>query len=54
MTNIDDLGRTDTNKLISEVFPEYDQLLKVIVSPDDKAIDGACVISSIDDAEDCL
>ena len=54
MTNIDDLGRGDTNKLISEVFPEYDQLLKVIVSPDNKAIDGACVISSIDDAADCL
>ena len=51
---IDDLSRGDTNKLIGESFPEFDQLLKVVVSPDDKALEGACVISSLDEVADCL
>jgi len=54
LDNIDGLARGDTNSLISASFPEYEQLLKVIVSPDDKALEGACVISDTDEVADCL
>ena len=37
LDNIDNLARGDTNRLINESFPEYEQLLKIIVTPDDKA-----------------
>ena len=54
MVRIDSLERSSTNKLITESFPAYDKLLKLIVSPDKKAVEGACVISTIAEAESCL
>lgn len=50
---LDSLERSSTNRLISELFPAYDQLLTVIVSPDDKAVEGACVVSKIEEAANC-
>lgn len=54
MSRIDLLERKNVNSLISESFPAYDKLLKLIVSPDAKAVEGACVIASIKETESCL
>ena len=53
MDEIDNLNRKTTNEVVSSALPAYDDLLKVIVSPDNKAVDGACVISKIEEARGC-
>lgn len=53
-TRIDSLDRNSMNSLISESFPAYETMLRLIISPDEKAVQGACVISKIEDARDCL
>ena len=52
--HLDSISRADTNKFIGELFPEYENLLKVIVTPDASAIEGACVISKMQDAGSCF
>lgn len=52
--HLDSISRADTNKFIGELFPEYENLLKVIVTPDANAIEGACVISKMQDAGSCF
>ncbi len=54
MSRIDSLKRGSTNTLIKESFPAYDTLLKLIVSPDAEAIEGACVITKLEEVESCL
>ncbi len=54
MDRIDALKRGSTNDVISASFPDYEDLLKIIVSPDDKAVADACVISTIEDVSKCL
>jgi len=53
-SHVDSLSRADTNRFINESFPEYKNLLKIIVSPDKAAVDGACVISKIEEAGSCF
>lgn len=52
--NIGGLKRDTTNAVINSALPAYESILKVIVSPDDKAVPGACVITKIEDASECL
>ena len=55
-TMLDRLGnleRSAVNALLKEQLPAFDSLLKIIVTPDADAIDGACVITSIDDWAQC-
>ncbi|MFK8076716.1 MAG: M16 family metallopeptidase [Granulosicoccus sp.] len=46
-------SRADVNKTIMSTFPEFDSMLKIIVTPDENAIEGACVITAIDQWESC-
>jgi len=52
--HIDSLNRADTNSLISETFPDYADLLKIIISPDAEAVEGACVISKMEEVQKCF
>lgn len=45
--------RGGVNQTIKDSFPQFDSMLKIIVTPDANAIDGACVITSIADWESC-
>ena len=45
--------RAEVNQIIKDSFPEFDSLLKIIVTPDANAIEGACVISAIDEWNKC-
>ena len=54
LKDIDAMGRSEANEVMRASLPEYDDLLKVIVSPDDKAVRGACVIRRIEEARNCL
>jgi len=38
---------------LAAVYPPAEELLEVVLTPDGKAIEGACVIGSIDEAQDC-
>jgi len=53
-SRIDSMDINHVNSVVSDSFPAYEGMLKLIVTPDDKAVDGACVISKIEDAKDCL
>jgi len=53
-SRIESLDRSSINSLITDSFPAYANLLKIIVSPDEKAVKGACVITRIEDAKSCL
>ena len=48
------MKRADANDIVSNSLPAYDDLLKVVVSPDSKSVEGACVISKLEDARRCL
>jgi zinc protease len=39
--------RSEVNQSIKQAFPEFDSMLKIIVTPDAEAITGACVINEI-------
>ena len=54
LDEIDELDRNTTNEVVSSALPAYDNLLKVVVTPDDKAVDDACVISEMEEARGCL
>lgn len=54
MKRIASLKRKNTNTVIAESFPAYDQMLKLIVSPDKNAVEGACVITEIAEYLSCL
>ncbi|MDD9910539.1 MAG: pitrilysin family protein [Ahrensia sp.] len=54
LTRLDDTSRSDVNAFIAENFPPFDDMLKVIVSPDVNAIEGACVITKIEQVSGCL
>ena len=54
LESIDDMERSAVNEIIKTSMPAFDQMLKVIVTPDKDAIEGACVISSIEQARECL
>jgi len=45
--------RTDVNSTIKQAFPEYDSMLKIIVTPDAEAIANACVITEFEQWEEC-
>jgi hypothetical protein len=49
-----ELGRSDVNALISHHFPDFDQMLKVIVSPDANAVEADCIISDFTEAASCF
>lgn len=49
-----ELDRSDVNAVISEHFPDFDQMLKVIVSPDANAVKADCIISDFTKAASCL
>lgn len=51
---IDGLDRTEVNAMIAETFPEYSAMLKIIVTPDAEIVEGACVITQIDQVQKCL
>ncbi len=46
-------NRADVNETIKSTFPEFDSMLKIIVTPDANAIEGACVITAIDQWTSC-
>ena len=54
LDEINGLERDATNQIVRSSLPEYQSLLKVIVSPDNNAVDDACVISKIEEARSCL
>ena len=54
LEKIDDMDRNTTNELINSALPAFENILKVIVTPDSKAVDNACVISRIEEARECL
>ena len=54
LKGIDELERATVNELIGASMPVFEDLLKVIVTPDKNAVDGACVISSIVEAGTCF
>ena len=54
LDRIDSLDRSSVNKLISDTFPKFENMVKLIVSPDADAVDGACVITKIEQARGCL
>jgi zinc protease len=45
--------RSEVNQSIKQAFPEFDSMLKIIVTPDADAIAGACVITEIEQWENC-
>ena len=53
-TQASQLGRSDVNAVISEHFPDFDQMLKIIVSPDENAVEADCIISDFTEAASCL
>jgi len=53
-SNISALKRDTTNEVIKSALPAYESILKVIVSPDAKAVDGACVIAELEEVQSCL
>ena len=53
-TQASELGRSDVNAVISEHFPDFDRMLKVIVSPDENAVEADCIISDFTEAASCL
>lgn len=54
LSRVDSLDRDDVNSLIADSFPAYEDILKLIVSPNEKAVEGACVITKIEEAKSCL
>lgn len=50
---VSNLARGDVNQIIKESFPTFDSMLRIVVTPDANAIQGACVITDIDDWESC-
>lgn len=45
--------RSEVNQLIEQGFPEFESMLKIIVTPDAEAIEGACVITEFDQWQSC-
>ncbi len=52
-SSIDLVDRQAANAAIKEMLPPFDNMLKVIVSPDANAVPGACVITQIEQWEQC-
>jgi len=51
--NIKSQKRSDVNKVIKAEFPEFDNMLKIIVTPDADAVSDACVITSLEQWTEC-
>jgi len=49
----DDMGRGEVNTAIKKHFPEFSQMIKVIVTPDAEAIEADCVITDFRQADQC-
>jgi len=47
-------SRSNVNQTIQRGFPEFDSMLKIIVTPDASAITDACIITEIDQWESCV
>lgn len=47
ISQIKSLKRAKVNELIEQTLPEFDSMLKILVSPDANAISDACVITDI-------
>ncbi len=45
--------RSEVNQTIEQNFPEFESMLKIIVTPDPDAIEGACVITEFDQWQSC-
>ncbi len=54
IARINGLDRLAVNRIIRDTYPPYDDLLKIIVTPDANAIKGACVIAAIEDWHRCF
>ena len=54
LSDINDMKRSSVNEVIRDLMPAYDGLLKVIVTPDKDAVEGACVISNLDQVRECI
>jgi len=54
LDQIGSMDRTAVNNVIRENLPEFGNILKIIVTADEKAIDAACVITSIDAWQSCM
>lgn len=52
--NIGDVGRSDLNKLITDTYPDFDKMLKIIVTPDANVVKNACVITAIEQWRTCI
>lgn len=52
--HIGSLERMAVNDTIRAAYPPYEQLLKIVVTPDADAIPDACVITAIDDWQQCF
>jgi len=53
VNEVSSLERSEVNEVIKSGFPEFDSLIKVVVTPDADAIEDACVIRKIEDWVDC-
>ena len=45
--------RSEVNQVINQAFPEFDSMLKIVVTTDANAIEGACVITEIEQWINC-
>ena len=53
ISQINGLKRGVVNQVVEESLPEFGALLKIIVTPDANAIEGACVITEFEQWTDC-
>lgn len=53
IAQIDEQKRSSVNAVISDSLPEFESMLKLIVTPDASAIKDACVITEIEQWQNC-
>ncbi|KPD10799.1 pitrilysin family protein [Phaeobacter sp. 11ANDIMAR09] len=53
LERVEGLSRAEVNAAILRHFPKFDDMVKIVVSPDRDAVKADCVISAFSDAADC-
>ena len=51
---IDNLERGKVNSFIAKTFAPFEELLKIVVTPDADAVNGDCVITAYKEWRTCL
>lgn len=50
---VENLEHSKVNSFIKQAFPPFEEMLKIIVTPDAYAIKEVCVITSYEQAKTC-